>query len=84
MAKPGVNKKRLSSGMLTLAATAGWAAAHEPPQFSTASVGVWLCGAVTMALLTRAGLALVTPLLTICGVIFGRALKVMQHHGADS
>jgi hypothetical protein len=83
MAKSPKSGKLLSPGILTVAAMAGWAAAHEPAVFTTASVGVWLCGACTIALLTRACLALVTPLLAIFGVIFGRAMKSMQTPGAD-
>jgi hypothetical protein len=84
MAKPAKSKKLLSPFMLTLAAMTGWAAAHEPDPFTAASVGVWICGAVTVALLTRAGLALFTPLLGIFGTIFTRAMKTMQHPGAES
>lgn len=84
MAKPANSRKLLSPGMLTLAAAAAWAAVHEPGEFSAATVGVWLCGAVTMALLARAALALFTPLLAMFGVIVGRALKTMQTPGAES
>jgi hypothetical protein len=84
MAKAAKSKKLLSPFILTMAAMAGWAAAHEPDVFTVASAGVWLCGAVTVALLTRAGLALATPLLGIFGTIFGRAMKAIQTHGAES
>ena len=84
MAKSAKSKKLLSPFMLTLAAMTGWAASHEPDVFSTASVGVWICGAFTVALLTRAALALFTPLLGFLGVIFNRALKPGQRDGAET
>jgi hypothetical protein len=84
MAKPAKSRKLLSPFMLTLAAMSGWAAAHEPANFTTTSVGVWICSAFTVALLTGAGLALFTPLLSMLGVIFGRAIKTMQRDGAET
>lgn len=84
MAKSANSKKLLSPFMLTMAAMTGWAAAHEPAPFTIASVGVWVCGAVTVALLARAGLALATPVLGIMGAIFGRAMKAMRNSGAES
>ncbi len=84
MAKPANPKQILSPFMLTLAAMTAWAAAHEPEVMSPASIGVWLCGACTVALLTRAGLALCGPLLGLFGAVFGRALTTMRHDGAES
>jgi hypothetical protein len=84
MAKPAKTRTLLNPFILTLAAMAGWAAAYEPANFTTASVGVWVCSAFTVALLTRAALALLTPLLGILGVICGRAVKTMQRDGADA
>lgn len=84
MAKSAKSTKRLSPFMLTMAAMTGWAASHEPDIFSTASVGVWICGAFTVALLTRAALALFTPLLGFLGIIFGRAMKSMHRDGAET
>jgi hypothetical protein len=84
MAKPAKTRTLLSPLMLTLAAMAGWAAAYEPKNFTIASVGVWICSAFTVALLTRAALALFTPLLGMLGVICGRAMKAMQRDGADA
>ena len=84
MAKPAKSKKLISPFMLTLAAMTGWAAAHEPDVFSTASVGVWICGACTVALLTRAVLALFTPLLGFLSVVFARALKPGHRDGAET
>ena len=83
MPKSAKRKTTLSPFMLTLAAMTGWAAAYEPANFTTASVGVWICSACTVALLTRAALALFTPLLGIAGIIIGRAMKAMQHDGAE-
>jgi hypothetical protein len=84
MAKPAKRKALLSPFMLTLAAMTGWAAAHEPGIFTPASVGVWICGSFTVALLTRAALALFTPVLGMMGMIFSRAMKNMQRDGAES
>lgn len=84
MAKAAKSKKILSPFMLTLAAMAGWAAAHEPAAFTLASVGVWLCGALTVALLASAGLALFTPLLGMCSGIFSRALIVLKRDGSET
>jgi hypothetical protein len=84
MAKAAKSKKFLSPFILTMAAMTGWAASHEPDAFSTASVGVWICGACTVALLTRAALALFTPLLGFLGVVFTRAMKPGHHDGAET
>jgi hypothetical protein len=84
MTKSAKSRKIMSPFMLALAAMAGWAAAHEPQQFSIASVGVWVCGAFTVALLTCAALALITPLLDILSMLFSRALKAARHDGAES
>ena len=84
MVKSAKTQKLLSPFMLTLAAMTGWAAAHEPDAFTTASAGVWVCGAFTVALLTRAALALFTPLLGCLGIMFSRAMKTMQRDGAES
>lgn len=84
MAKPAKRKTLLSPFMLTLAAMTGWAAAHEPGIFTPASVGVWVCGAFTVALLARAALALVSPLLGMMGIIFARAMKHTQRDGAET
>ncbi len=73
----------LKPGMITLAAVLLWSARHEPAAFSTASTGVWVMGAITTALLVRAALALAAPLIGICGMVLGQALRVMQN-GAES
>lgn len=84
MAKPAKGKALLNPAMLTLAAMAGWAAAHVPAGFTLASAGVWVCGALTVALLTRAALALAAPLLGMVSVLFSRAMKAMQQQpGAE-
>jgi hypothetical protein len=67
-----------------MVALAAWGAAHVPEQFTVASIGVWVCGAVTVALLARAALALGTPLIGILGVLFGRALKTARQDGVES
>ena len=78
------SQKLLSPFVLTLAAMAGWAASHEPANFTIASAGVWICSAFTVALLTRAALALFTPLLVFLGVIFSRAIKPQHRDGAET
>ena len=83
MAKPAKSRRIFSPFMLTLAVMAGWAAAHEPPQFSAASLGVWICSAIAVALLARAVLALLTPLFDMLGVLAARAMKA-RRDGADS
>ena len=84
MAKAAKSKKILSPVMLTLGAMTAWAAVHEPEVMSPASIGVWICGAFTVALLTRAGLALCSPLIGMMATIFGRALNTMHRDGAES
>ena len=84
MAKPVKSRKIVNPLILTMAALAAWGAAHVPEQFTVANIGVWICGAVTVALLTRAALALGTPLIGILGVLSGRALKSVRQDGAES
>jgi hypothetical protein len=84
MIKPEKRSKILSPFMLTLAAMASWAALHEPDRFTMGSAGVWALGAMTVALLVRAGLALLVPLIDIIGAIFGRAVQILGQGGAGS
>lgn len=84
MARPAKSRKIVNPFILTVAALAAWGAAHVPEQFTVASAGVWICGAVTVALLTRAALALGAPLIAILGVLSGRALKTVRQDGAES
>jgi hypothetical protein len=51
----------LKPGILTLAAMCLWAATHEPARLDTPSLLAWLFGALTIALLSRAALALAAP-----------------------
>jgi hypothetical protein len=81
--KAAKSRKILSPFMLTLAAMTGWAAGHEPDVFTPGSLGVWLIGACTIALLTRAALALLSPLLGFMGIIFERAMRTSRD-GAES
>ena len=76
--------KILRPFMVTLAAMATWAALHQPAQFNPGSIGVWGLSAVTVALLVRAGLALLAPVLDMMGAIFGRAMQTLPHDGAGS
>ncbi|GLR67512.1 hypothetical protein GCM10010909_21930 [Acidocella aquatica] len=75
--------KLLRPGMLMLAAVFIWSAQHQPPVFTPASLSGWALGAATVALLTRATLALAAPVLGIFGTIFTQALQHLQH-GAES
>ncbi len=84
MVKAAKSHKILNPFMLTFAAMAGWAALHEPAGFTLASAGVWACGAVTVAFLARAALALLAPLLNVLGVLFSRALKTRRYDGVES
>jgi hypothetical protein len=47
---------------LVVAAAVLWAAANEPTDFTPAAIVVWGLGMLTVALLTRAALALLEPL----------------------
>jgi hypothetical protein len=47
--------------LLTAAFALFWAAAHQPAGFSPVGTIVWLLGALTWALLVRAGLACLEP-----------------------
>ncbi len=47
---------------LVVAAAVLWAAANEPADFTPAAMVVWVLGMLTVALLTRAALALLEPL----------------------
>lgn len=75
--------KLLKPGMLTLAAVFIWSARHQPPVFTPASLAGWALGAVTVALLTSAALALAAPVLGVFGAIFTQALQYFQN-GAES
>jgi hypothetical protein len=57
------NAQRLvRPGPLMVAAAILWAAANEPVGFTMASTIVWVLGALTIAILARAALALLQPL----------------------
>ncbi|HUW79477.1 MAG TPA: hypothetical protein VMV54_01130 [Acidocella sp.] len=81
-AKRKQKPKLLKPGMLMLAAMFLWSAQHEPPAFSLASVAIWLSGAVTIALLARAALALASPVLNIAGALLHQAFQG-QNSGAE-
>ena len=49
----------LKPGMIVLAAVLLWSAKNEPAQFDITSLGTWALGAILVALLVRAALALV-------------------------
>ncbi len=73
----------LRPGILMLAVMLTWAARHQPAAFTPASLAGWALGAATVALLTRAALALAAPVLGMFGAIFTQALQHLQH-GAES
>jgi hypothetical protein len=61
--------------MLTLAAAAAWAAMHEPASFDLSSAGQWGLEMLAVALLVRAVLALLTPVLALFGALLLQAVK---------
>lgn len=57
------NAQRLiRPGPLMIAAAILWAAGNEPARLTLASTLIWLLGSLTIAILARAGLALLQPL----------------------
>jgi hypothetical protein len=57
------NSQRLvRPGPLMVAAAILWAAGNEPTGFTLSSTIVWVLGTLTIAILTRAALALLQPL----------------------
>jgi|GEM_PF-3576535 hypothetical protein len=82
-AKRGKNTpKLLKPAVLTLAVMFIWSARHQPAAFDPASLAGWALGALTVALLTRAALALAAPVLGMFGAIFTQAMQHLQH-GAE-
>ena len=73
----------LKPGMVVLAAVLLWSAKHEPAQFDITSLGTWALGAILVALLVRAALALVTPLFGLFGAILAQALQSMHDNEAE-
>jgi hypothetical protein len=60
------NARRLvRPGPLMVAAAILWAAANEPVGFTLSSTIVWVLGSLTIAILARAALALLQPLLKL-------------------
>lgn len=80
-AKAKKQGKILKPGMLVLAAMFLWSAQHEPENFDPASVAGWVFGAVTVALLTCAAVALVAPVMRLLGAMLGQAMQSMQNGG---
>lgn len=65
--KPAKTRKLFSPFLLSLAAMTGWAALHEPANFSNPGmVGAWALAALAVGLLVRASLALLSPLGGLC------------------
>ncbi len=66
--KPAKPSGILHPFLLSLAAGTGWAALHEPADLTNPGLlGAWLLTALAIALLTRAGLALLAPLAGLLG-----------------
>jgi hypothetical protein len=80
--KGSKQSKLLKPGMLTLAVVFLWSAKHQPPQLDITSVGIWALGAIMVAMLVRAALALAAPVLGILGAILSQAVHTMQN-GAE-
>jgi hypothetical protein len=73
----------LKPKLLVLAASCAWAATNEPASFTAASVGVWLAGMLTTALLAAAALSLALPAARVATGILRDALHEIQkglHH----
>jgi len=77
-AAPKDKKKLLKPGLVTLAASLLWAAQHEPADFSLSSLAVWGLGALTIALMVRAVLALATPVFDLAGILFRQTVQALQ------
>lgn len=73
----------LKPGMIVLAAVLLWSAKNEPAQFDITSLGTWALGAVLVALLVRAALALITPLFGLFGALLAQALQSMHNNEAE-
>ncbi len=84
MGKSSQKPTILKPMMITLAAMAAWAAMHEPASFDAGSVAVWALEAVAVALLVRAVLALVTPVLGLLAALLQRGMQELQNNGAES
>ncbi len=69
-------------GLLVLAVSAIWLAQNEPPIFNMVSLAVWGLGGVTAGLLTRAGLALLAPLLSLLAGLFAQGLRALREDAA--
>jgi len=68
---------------LVLAAACAWAATNQPASFTAASLGVWVAGALTTALLAAAALSLALPAARVATGILRDALHEIQkglHH----
>jgi hypothetical protein len=75
-------QKLLRPSMLMLAAVCTWLAQHEPARFGAASLGSWLLGAVTVALLVMSALVLAGPALRIVTALSANALRE-RREGAE-
>jgi hypothetical protein len=75
MAKAGKTPKLLKPMMLTIAAAAAWAAMNEPVSLTLASAGVWGLEILAVALLIRAVLAMLTPVVALGIVLLGAAMR---------
>ncbi len=73
-------------GPLVVAAAILWAAANEPTNLTPSSAAVWLLGALTVALLARAALALLQPLakLGLAALLNGMPRRTRDADTSDS
>jgi hypothetical protein len=75
MAKAGRTLEFLKPMPLTIAATASWAAMHEPQDLDVAHGAVWALETLAVALLVRAALALLVPASALCLALLGTLLR---------
>jgi len=73
----------LKPGMIVLAAVLLWSAKNEPAQFDVTSLGTWILGAILVALLVRAALALIAPLFGLFGALLAQALQSVHDNEAE-
>lgn len=64
--KPAKPKKIFSPFLLSVAVAAGWAALHSPAHFNPpGEAAAWAVSALAVALVTRAALAIISPLIKL-------------------
>ena len=71
-------------GLVLAAFVLFWAASHEPPSFTVTSVGIWIFGAITAALLAKAVLVLIEPVTRIFMMLLSPLSKNSSKRQAGS